>query len=258
MPATPRPSPLAPTLLALTALGGCVPVGITGQVGYAHVRVGGEIALDDGGGSPSQNEQSVESAFGLGDWQGSPYLRAQVDAGGPVLTTSLFRLREEGRGQLADSFGGLPSGTTVESSLDLGVAKISAAYDFDLGLVKLAPGVLFDVFALDFSARELTLGSREEIDEIVFVPMPFVRAEAGVGPFTAVGEIGYLEVSDLGDNEGRFLDAEVMVEWHPLPLGHFFAGYRYIDVDGSGKTGDESFSTDLQIQGWTLGGGIRF
>ena len=176
----------------------------------------------------------------------------------PVLTSSVLWIREDGRGQLDDAFGGLPDGTPVVTRLDLALAKVSAAYDLDLGLVKVAPGVAFDVFALDFTASELTLGSREEIDDVVFVPMPFVRAEAGVGPLTAVVEAAYLDVDQLGDNEGRFLDLEAMVEWSPLPLGQLFLGYRLIDIDGSGDTGTESFAADLQIHGWFVGGGLRF
>lgn len=255
--AVPIRAPLL-ALLVVTMLSGCVPVGFTGQVGYARMKVGGDLALDNGGGSSPAIEQGVDSAFGLGDSQGSPYFRGQLDLGGPVFSGSIFWLRDEGQGQLQDAFGGLPAGTAVAGRLDLGVAKLSAVYDLDLGPLKVSPGVLFDVFALDFSARELTLGSREEIDDVVFVPMPFVRAEAGLGPVTAVGEVGYLEVSSLGDNEGRFLDFEAMLEIHPLPLGHVFVGYRYLGIDGSGDTGDEAFATDLQIQGWVVGGGIRF
>ena len=242
--------------LLACAFSGCVPVGFSAQVGYASMNVGGDLALESGGAAAI--DQGIDSAFGLGDSQGSPYYRAQVDLGGPVLTGSMFWLREDGEGQLQDAFGSLSSGTAVESRLDLGVAKISAAYDIDLGVVKIAPGVMCDVFALDFTARELVLGGREEIDDVAFAPMPFVRAEGGLGPVTAVGELGYFDASGLGDRDGTLLDFEGMIEWNPLPLAHAFVGYRYIGVDASGESGGDDFATDLQIQGWVLGGGIRF
>ncbi|HEB52185.1 MAG TPA: hypothetical protein ENI87_02900 [bacterium] len=244
---------LSPTLLLL----GCVPVGASGQVGYARMKVAGQLALDAAGNQGSI-EQGVDSAFGLGQGEGSPYYRAQVDFGGPVVTASAFWLRDSGRGELADAFGGFASGTSVASRLDVAVAKIGASYDFDLGLVKVSPGVLFDVFALDFSARELTLNGREEIDDIVFVPMPAVRAESRLGSFAVVAELGGIAASGSGDNEGRFFDAEAMLEWSPLPLAHLFAGYRLLDIDGSGRSGTESFAVDLQIEGWMIGGGVRF
>ena len=247
-------------LLLLTAPGtaSCSSVGATGQVGYTIMEIGGDLALDSGGGPAASVEQSVDTAFGLGDAQGSPYFRGQLDASGPVFTGSVFWLRDSGAGQLDGAFGGLPSGTAVEGDLDLGVAKISAAYDFDLWLVKVAPGLMCDVFALDFTAREQTLGGTEAIDEVVYVPMPFVRAEAGFGPVTAVGEIGFLEVSDLGDASGRFLDFEALVEVNIAPLAHLFAGYRLIDMDGDGDTGNDVYGVDLQLRGWTIGGGLRF
>lgn len=243
-------------LLALVS--GCVPFGVSGKVGYTRMKVGGELALTSGVGSQEAIEQSVDSAFGLGGGQGSPYLQGEVDFGAPVVKASVFWLSESGQGELADSFGGLVQGTTVDSTLDLAVAKISATYDFDLGLVKVSPGVMFDVFALDFRASEQALMSSEEIDDIAVVPMAFVRGEAGFGPVQAIAELGYLEYSGVDGNDGRFLDVEAMIEWYPLPLGHVFAGYRYININGEGDSESREFATDLQIAGWIVGGGIRF
>lgn len=248
------------TVLLVPSLGaGCVPLDVTAQAGYAHVQIDGDLALDDGqSSSQSSIQQGVDSAFGLGDGHGSPYLRAQVEAGGPVLTGSIFWLRDSGEGELNQSFGGLSANTRVASELDLAVGKVSLAYDFDLGVVRIAPGVMFDVFALDFTARELVLGSREEIDEVVFVPMPFVRAQADVGPVAAVAEFGYLDVAGLGDTDGTFYDVEAALEWTVAPMAHLFVGYRMIGIDGSGETDSERFSADLTIRGLTIGGGVRF
>lgn len=246
-------------LIFSCCLAGCVPISVSGQVGYTQMKVGGELALTTGTGDNAEAiDQGVDSAFGLGSGQGSPYLRAQVDLGAPVVTASVFWLRESGRGELAETFGGLSQGTAVESRLDLAVAKITAAYDFDLGLVKLSPGVLFDVFALDFSASEQTFLSREEISDVALVPMAFLRGEADLGPVTAVAEAGYLEFSNINNASGQFLDCEAMIEWSPLPMGHVFAGYRYISIRGEGDTGSGDFATNLQIQGWVIGGGVRF
>lgn len=252
------------SFVLLLAFSGCITpgvpgIGVTGQVGYAHMSVGGELALDTtANGSPSSIEQSVDSAFGLGDGRGSPFFRGQVDVGGPVVTASVLWLRESGQGELQDAFGGLAQGTTVDSRMDVALAKISASYDFDIWLLKVSPGVLFDVFALDFSVREPFFGGREEIDDVVFVPMPFVRTEAGLGPVRAVAELGYIDVSSLGDSSGKFLDLEATIEWQILPLAHLFAGYRYIGIDGDGESEQNTFATDLQIQGWMIGGGLRF
>lgn len=245
-------------LLLLTAAA-CAPVGFTVQAGFAQMEVGGDIALANGtGGTGGAREQDVGTAFGLGEPQGSPYLRGQADLGGFVLTASGFSIRESGRGELDASFGGLPASTPVATDLRLGCAKLSATYDVDLGLVKLSPGIAMDVFDIQFRAEELSLGNAEEIDEIVGVPLLFVRAEAGIGVVDLIAEVGYLETPRINRAKGRFLDAELMAECAIGPLVHLLAGYRFIDIDATGDTGSESFGIDLQVRGFVVGGGLRF
>lgn len=245
-----------PTLFALHA---CSPIGWTVQAGYMQLAVGGDIALANGtGGTGGAPKQDVGTAFGLGDRRGSPYLRAQADLGSFVLTASGFELRESGQGSLDASFGGLPAATPVATDLTFGCAKLSATYDIDLGPVKLSPGLAMDVFDLEFRAEELSLGNAEVIDEVVGVPMLLLRAEAGLGVVDLVAEVGYLETPRIRNSEGRFVDAELMAACSILPLVHLFAGYRFIDIDGTGDTGTESYGIDVQVRGFVLGGGLRF
>jgi hypothetical protein len=152
------------------------------------MAVRGDLALANDNGSTAQ--QDIRSAFGIGEAQGSLYLRAQAKAGAPVFSGSVFSLDESGEGRLDSDFGGLASGTPVRSELNLVCGKLAAAYGFDLGVLTLAPGLLVDVIDVDFRATELVLGNREEIDEVLAIPMPFLRAEAGFGAWRAVGEAG--------------------------------------------------------------------
>ena len=247
-------SVLSIPLFAVVA--GCVPVGVTAEAGFTMVALRGDLALaSDGGAAVSQD---VDQGFGLGSDRGSPWLRAEADLGALVFTGSWFELRESGEGVLDGSFGGLTAATPVRSELELGVAKLSAVYEFDLGLVKLAPGVLVDMLDLDFQVRDLTLGNREQVDEILLLPMPFVRVEAGLGPLRAIGEAGYLELPDLDGSEGRFCDLEAMLQWSVAPLAHLFVGYRSLAIDASGDSGSDSFEVDVGITGWSVGGGLRF
>ena len=254
-------------LFAACASTGCSSVGVSGQAGYAFISLGGGVGLDNAGAGVV--EQGLESAFGVGGTQGSPYVRGQVDAGGPVFSGSAFSVSESGQGQLGDAFGGLLAGDVVVSELEVGVAKVTAAYDFDFGPLKLAPGVMCDVIAIDFRATDALApfgaGISESVDETLVVPMPFLRAEFAtvggpLGSLSAVGEVGYLEISDLGGTEGAFFDVEAILEYSPamLPFAHAFIGYRYVDLDGSGDSGGDAFTVDVQLQGWTIGGGIRF
>jgi hypothetical protein len=252
---------LGPCAVLALAMAGCAPVRMTAQAGYTQTAVSGEIALESGGGSsssPATSTQDVESAFGLGDQQGSPWLRAQADLGVPVLAASGFWLHDSGTGVLDESFGGLPAGTPVATVLELGCGKFSCTFDIDLGPVKLSPGLAVDVFDFEFRATETTLGNREEIDEILAVPMVFLRAEGSHSVFGFTAEAGYLETPEIDGSQGRFFDIEAMVECAVLAQGHLVVGYRLLDVDGKGESGADSFAIDIQIRGWFVGGGIRF
>ena len=245
-------------VLLLTAAG-CAPLRVTAQAGYTQTAVSGEMALESGSSSSSsQASQDIESAFGLGDQQGSPWLRVQADLGVPVLTASGFWLKETGTGVLDENFGGLPTATPVTSDLDLGCGKFSCTFDIELGAVKLSPGLAVDVFDLDFRVTEVSLGNAEEIDEILAVPMLFLRGETTLDVLGFVAEVGYLDSPEIQGNEGKFLDVEAMIECAVFGHGSLVAGYRLLDLDANGEAGEDSFAIDLQIRGWFVGGGIRF
>ncbi|MCC7064014.1 MAG: hypothetical protein IT456_14490 [Planctomycetes bacterium] len=237
----------------------CSTVGVTGQVGYTNMSVGGNMALASGtGGVPSSANQDVGSAFGLGEGQGSPYLRGQIDCGVPVFTASGFLFEEAGSGVLNATFGGLSASTPVNSTLEFANLKLSSTFDIDLGPVKVSPGLGLDLFDLRFKATETTLGNSEEIDELVPVPMLFVRGEADLFLCSLVAEAGYLQTPDINGTKASCLDLEAMLEWSLAPMVQVFAGYRRIDIDWRGETDTESYDLSLTVDGWMIGGGLRF
>lgn len=237
----------------------CSTVGVTGQIGYTNMSVGGDMALASGtGGVPSSANQDIGSAFGLGDGQGSPYLRGQVDCGVPVFTASGFLFSEEGSGVLNATFGGLSASTPVNSKLEFANLKMSAAFDIDLGPIKVSPGLGLDLFDLHFKATETTLGNSEAIDELVPVPLLFVRGEADVFLCTLVGEAGYLQTPEINGTKARCVDLEAMLEWSLAPMVQVFAGYRRIDIDWRGQSDTDSYDLNLTVDGWMIGGGLRF
>lgn len=244
--------------LTLASLAACQSVDVQVDAGYTQVAVSGDIALAEGTqGTDGAPKQDVDSAFGLGDEQGSPYLRASCRTAGFSFAASGFMFEESGRGVLEANFGGLPAATPVTSDLEFACVKVSGTYDFDLGFMTLAPGLAMDVVDLEFRVQELALGNGEEIDEVVGVPMVFLRASGDLGVASLMGEIGYME-AEIDSSGGSYLDAEVTLRVSPMRSVHFFGGYRFIDFDAEGDTGTDSFSVDLQVQGWVLGGGISF
>lgn len=245
-------------VLIAVLVSSCSSADFSVQAGFTHVSVGGDVALaNNSGGLANATRQDIEPGFGLGDAQGSPFLRVQADFGGPVLTASGFVFREHGEGVLAATFGGLDQATAVTSELDFGCAKLSATYDVDIGPVTVSPGLAIDVIDFDFRASDL-LGNSEVIDEVVALPLLFLRAGASLGTFSVVAEAGYLETPRIDAAKGRFLDLEGMLGWSPLPRATLFAGYRHVGIDVIGDTGTESFALDLRISGWLVGGGIGF
>ncbi|MEO6597687.1 MAG: hypothetical protein ABIP94_23325 [Planctomycetota bacterium] len=253
--------PSGEALLLVPLLAACAPIGVTAYAGYTQMALRGDIALTTGSGTTGNGaaapRQDFDSGFGLGDERGSPYLRAQVDFGVPVLTASGFWLRETGAGVLDDAFGGLAGATPVLSDLDLTLGKISCSFDIELGALKVSPGLAVDLFDLRFRVRDLS-GNSEEIDELLALPMLFVRTEGSFGGLGLIGEAGYLEIPNVSGNKARFFDLEAMVDWPILPLGSVFGGYRFIDLGANGDTNADSFEVDLQVRGWFIGGGLRF
>jgi hypothetical protein len=231
---------------------------VTTQFGFTRSELGGDLALADAG--TTATVQGVGSAFGLGDEHGSPFVRLVADCDGPVFSASGFWLHDEGAGVLAASFGGLPAATPVTSDIDLGVLQIGGVYEFDVGPVTLAPGAAFDLFALDFRVEQ-SPGNREEIDEILGLPLLFVWASWPLPDplhgVRATAELGWLDLGLLGGDDQRFLDLHAQLEWHPGGQGHFFGGYRRIAVDAEGGS-DQTVLLDLTLQGWFVGIGFAF
>lgn len=246
-------------LLALAALPSCMPFHASAQAGYTQMAVDGNIALaTSGSGLSGTVDQGFDSAFGLGDERGSPYARLQLDAGVPVITISGFTFEETGTGQLSSQFGVMAPGTNVISNLKFTNLKGSLAFQIDLGPVAVSPGVALDYFDLEMSVRDTGGLAQENIDVLAPVPMAFLRGEASLGVVAAVAEIGYIRVPQIREIEGTFWDVEAMLEVRPMPMLNFFAGYRFLHVDGKGNVDNQDFATDLDVSGWMIGGGVRF
>jgi hypothetical protein len=242
-----RALPVALALLAACAAG---PPLLTADLAYTRLAIDGSLALDGGA-------QDVGPAFGLGGERSSPHVRVAADLGMPELAVSGFWIHEQGNGVLTAPFGGLPAGTAVATDLDLGNAKVTAALAVELGPVTIAPGLLVDVFAVDFHASS-SPGNREEVDEVVAVPLPFVHARAALGRVHVLAEVGWFELPSSLDTDGRFVDVEAGVAWNATGRVHLLAGWRHLAADVDGSSGSDAVGIDLSVQGWFVGGGIRF
>jgi hypothetical protein len=245
----------APALLL--ALPACV--SITTQAGYTQMSVSGDIGLTAASGSSTVViDQDLESALGIGDEQGSGYVRAQADLGVPVLTVSGFMMDEEGQGTLNADFGNVPAGRDVLTDFSMTNIKASLGFEFGIGPISITPGLAVDYFDVNLKVEDATGFATEELDLQSPVPMLFVRGTGDIGIVSGVLEIGYVTIPETDDVEGTLWDIEALVEVRPAGMFHAFAGYRSILLDAEGESDGDTYSADLEIGGWVIGGGIRF
>lgn len=229
------------------------------HVGYMQPSLSGNMSLaPSAGGGGATSTIDVEDSLGLTDPASSVQIRAELD-GGPIrLTGSAFRYSDEGAGQLTANFGDLTLGTNVTSSIDLTNVKAALTFDLiDTGVFRLSPGLAVDLFQVETVVTETATGTFESIDELLPVPMLFAQAEVEIGPLSAVLDAGYLEY-DAGESGGTYFDVEALVLFEPADHFEVFAGYRHISLDAHTESDGQDLTADLVLQGWFLGGGVRF
>lgn len=240
----------------MLVLPSCYQFQVSAQAAYAQLALDGDIGYQSGSTSASIS-QDVQSAFGLGDDQGAPYGRVMLDMGTPVLAVSAFSFDEQGTGLLQANFGDIPAGIGVNSDFSMQSAKVSYAFQIDLGPVAIAPGLAVDYFDLNIDVQDVFGAFQESVDLAGPVPMLFLRAEADLGIAAAVVEGGYMEI-DIDDVTASLLDLEAVVEVRPTDLVHLLAGYRLMNLKADGLIDGDTFDTDFTLSGFFVGGGIRF
>ncbi len=228
------------------------------RAGYASLSLGGEIALDSSVGT-GLTSIDLSDDLNVDDAAGTFVFGGGLDTSIGNVSVSGFLFSQDGRGTLSSDFGDIPAGTSVESSFDFDNLKAFWSFDvLDLEVFRLAPGVGVDLMRIDATVESVTAVSAfENIDVMAPVPMLFLEGEVDVGLVNAVVEAGWMSV-DLGDADGTFWDVEARVD---VPLGDtfgVFAGYRYLSIDSSGDTDGQAFDADLTLDGWMLGGRLRF
>lgn len=244
--------------LGLLTLPSCFQFEVAAQAGYANFAVDGNIGYVNGTSGPAV-DQDIESAFGLGDDQGTPVVRAEVDTGVPVITVSAFMFEDSGRGRLNADFGDISAGLPVQTDFEL--TSIKGAYTFDIpivpGIASIQPGIAVNYFDLFIDARD-TLGiSQQTVDLTGPIPLAYLRGEVELGMFSLTAEAGYLEV-DVDDVSGSLLDAEAQLAINPTPLLELFVGYRLLEFQVDGQIDGDTVDTDFTLSGLMIGGGVRF
>lgn len=241
--------------LALIALPACSVPSAEVQAGFAQLSLDGDVGYVVG--ATAAGKQDAKSAFGLGDDQGSPYVRGQLDFGVPVLTVSGFSFEDEGQGRFGAgaNFGNLMGAVPVNSTLELQALKASYAFDIGFGPVAISPGIAVSYFDLAIEATNGLI--TEQVDLNGPLPLGFLRATVDFGTVGAFVEAGYIG-ADVDDVDGKVLDIEAQLVVRPWSALELFVGYRHLQLELDGMIDNDTFDTDLTISGLIFGGGLKF
>ena len=254
-------------ILFLIAMTSCAGQTYRVDAGPMFVRARGELALANSSQvMPPGNDLSDN--LGLGDREVSPYIGFRTDVEKHRVRVNGFYLDTEGSGTLGDgingsapgagntSHGNIAAGTVVQTTMDF--FAIAANYSYEAWsdeAYRVALGAQLGYYSLDVSAK--STGGREEVTSEVFVPMPYIEAEAFWKDFTFGTNMGIM-AGKFGDGSGRYIDLESYASWAVNQSYDVKAGYRFILLDGYGRASSRDFDADVDLQGLYISGGIRF
>ncbi len=243
---------------------GCSTFSISGDAAYTRLELGGEVGFTLASSPTLNTRNDIQDAFGFDEPENQPYGRIQVEAGPVDITMSGFSFDAKQSGTLEASFGSLRRNTDVETDFSL-LNLRSTLYFFDvfdiipLPYVSLMPGIGVELFDLDIDCKEKITNRKEDISITGGLPIVSAKAQVDVGIFQVILEGGGLKVDYKDEIDGTFYDLEGLVKVFPVKNLSFFAGYRYVNLDGDGKDNDDNkYDIDLSIKGFFVGGGLRF
>ncbi len=225
------------------------------KVGYQVLSPSGELAAETNGIGTNVNLESdldladseemvAELGVSLGDFKISAGYMPLSFQGNSLLTRPIFF-----DGELYNI------GTPIRSSVDLDIIDIGFTWYFlnmDDTPTRLQVGVEVAAKITDAEASLVDDLTKRTETASATVPIPTVglRGRVALADFVGVnGRFGYL---GYGDN--HFLDADVQIEFSPLPLVGIYAGYRYLDI----AIDESDIYVDSDFSGFYGGALIRF
>jgi outer membrane protein len=223
------------------------------KVGYLTLSPEGEFAVSDGGvgtkvdmeddlGFDDSEDFMAEVAIQLGSFRlSAAYLPLQFSGHGALNETVTFNGR--------DFDANIPLDSDVDIDLyDVGLTWYLLNFD-DLPVrLQLGPELSVKYVDADLSMDNGTFSESDSVS----APVPTIglRGRVGLSDFVGVvGRLGYVEY-----DSNTFLDADVQVEFSPLPLVGLFAGYRYFDL----KVDESDVFLDVTFDGPYGGAFVRF
>ncbi|MEY4673222.1 MAG: hypothetical protein RL148_1006 [Planctomycetota bacterium] len=252
-----------PTLfLALLAVSAaCAPNHYRASVSGMSGRMSGDIALQNTAGTNNleTDRNDLKSNFGLGESEVLPYLQTEATWDAHTFRFNVFDYSSDGSGTLAEPFGDIPAGSTVDAALDFTALQASWTYDvLDSETLHFGPGAQLAYYRLDLSAQGGTPAGYEEIDSETLIPQLYLEGEIDLGTVSFVASAGGMSVYQYHDADGSWWDTQFMLRVQPFDHFELVAGYRLIDMDANGIASSRDFDVDARFEGWFVGAGLRF
>lgn len=230
----------------------------TGEAGLSSASLSGGPLGGIHPDRPGLARADLDDSLGIAGFEGSPYVRTELNVGGLGVTLSAFQHDSSGEGTLDTAFGKIPAMTPIRSNLALSNVKGAVTFDFlDFELIRFSPGVALDLLDLEMSVSAPILGKEEEISTSVPVPLAFLQTEFNFGPVAATIDFGGMWI-DVEEVSGLFIDVEVLLRVRPWDHVELMAGARWIMTDLEGINDGQNYSMDVDVMGFFLGIGVTF
>ena len=181
-----------------------------------------------------------------------------VQLGNSRLSFNYLPLSFSGTGTGTFTFNGktfTPANGSVSSEISADIYDIGYTYyllNFDDLPSRFQLGVELAIKVIEGEASlSQTLSSlNETASGTAPIPTLGLRARVALGDFIGVsGRVGYLEFDD-----NSFLDADVQVEFSPLPMAGIYGGYRIFELD----VNESDLLLDVEFSGPYAGVFVRF
>lgn len=226
------------------------------KVGYMFLQPSGQFAATSGGLVGTRADIEADLGIGRSD---NVQAEAAIQLGDGRLSLGYMPIKATGTGVLPQTinFNGTTytATTSVDSSLKADIFDIAYTYyliNMDDAPSRLQLGI---EGAVKYTKAEISIkatGAGVSQTRSATVPIPTIglRGRVALADFLGLhGRIGY-----LGYAGNRFLDADVQVEFSPIPLAGIYGGYRYLDL----KVDQSGVIVDTKIAGPFVGAFVRF
>lgn len=221
------------------------------KLGYQVMSPSGQFAGEVDGASALID---MEDDLDFGD---SEDVTAEIalQLGNSRLSFNYLPLGFSGTGTGVFEFNGVPFTGAVKGEVSADIYDIGYTYyllNFDDLPTRFQLGIEVAAKIVEGKAslEEVLTGQKEEISGTAPIPTIGLRTRVALADFLGLsGRVGYIEYDD-----NTFIDADVQLEFSPLPLAGIYGGYRILDLDVS----ESELLLDVDFSGPYIGAFVRF